>query len=153
MGASYAGRGDGWAPPVCGSLAGWSCDVTGPEGGVLMSRSFRLLSGRRLGPAMCCLWRRLLSGACLSITLPVFFLAITFARCYTSILFAWHGNLAGRAAVPVAGLHVFFACVLSHVACSANNHQCHDMTSHASWSSWTQNALPAPYLGISFAVD
>ena len=52
MGASYAGRGDGWAPPVCGSLAGWSCDVTGPEGGVLMSRSFRLLSGRQLGLAM-----------------------------------------------------------------------------------------------------
>ena len=42
-GASYIGRGDGWASPACGSLAGWSCDVTSPEGGVLMSCSCRLL--------------------------------------------------------------------------------------------------------------
>ena len=60
-GVSCAGRGDGWAPLACGSLAGWSCDVTSPEGGVLMSCSFWLLSRRQLGPAMCCLQRSSLS--------------------------------------------------------------------------------------------
>ena len=43
-GASYTCRGDGWAPLACGSLAGWSCDVTSLEGGVLISCSFRSLS-------------------------------------------------------------------------------------------------------------
>ena len=62
-GASYIGRGDGWAPPARGSLAGWSCDVTSPEGGVLKPCSFRLLSRRRLGLAMCCLPRCSLSVA------------------------------------------------------------------------------------------
>ena len=55
--------GDGWAPPARGSLAGWSCDVTSPEGGVLIPCSFRLLSRRRLGLAMCCLPRCSLSSA------------------------------------------------------------------------------------------
>ena len=62
-GASYIGRGDGWAPPARGSLAGWSCDVTSPEGGVLIPCSFRLLSRRRLDLAMCCLPRCSLSVA------------------------------------------------------------------------------------------
>ena len=62
-------------------LAGWSCDVTSPEGGVLMSCSFRLLSRSQLGPAMCCSRRSSLSVSnaalpCLSRTLkrrPAYF--------------------------------------------------------------------------------
>ena len=69
-GASYTGRGDGWAPLACGSLAGWSCNVTSPEGGVLMPCSFRLLSRRRLSPAMCCSQQSSLTLPCLTLKHP-----------------------------------------------------------------------------------
>jgi len=53
----------------CGGLAGWSCVVASLEGGVLVSRFFRWLSGRRLGRAMCCLRRGSLS--CLLVCLEL----------------------------------------------------------------------------------
>jgi len=68
-GASCTGRGDGWAPPACGGLAGWSCVVASPEGGVLVPRFFQWLSGRRLNRAMCCLRRGSLS--CLLVCLEL----------------------------------------------------------------------------------
>ena len=73
---------------------------------------------------------------------------------FLNISYAWHGNLAGQVAFPVAVLHLLVQGRSMLLFLLSWNIITKVMTRPAvvGWSSWAQNALPAPSWGF-FAVD